>query len=88
MKRESWHRSSAEFPPRGGRSDNAREFARDQLGERFQLGGAGYPADGSKPINMWTEKGFEGYQVYPTTRTTAVPGDRRPVRQPVRIKPL
>jgi len=43
---------------------NAVTYANRQLDGKFQVGGAGYPADGSKPMNMWTEKGFQGYQVY------------------------
>ena len=43
---------------------NAIAYADRQLGGQFRVGGAGYPGDGSKPINMWTEKGLTGYQVY------------------------
>jgi hypothetical protein len=40
---------------------NAIAFANAQLGGEFRLGA---PADGSKPINLWLEKGLHGYQVY------------------------
>jgi hypothetical protein len=68
---------------------NAIDFAHAQLGGRFRLGGAGYPRDRSKPINLWVEKGFNGYQIYVHDRAhgaTSVITDTR--GNPVRIKPL
>jgi hypothetical protein len=68
---------------------SAIRYADARLGGRFRLGGGGYPADGSKPINMWTEKGLDGYQVYLHDRrlgATSVITDTS--GRPVRIKPL
>jgi hypothetical protein len=68
---------------------NAIDFAHANLGGRFRLGGAGYPADRSKPITLLIEKGFSGYQVYVHDSkhgATSVITDT--AGHPVRIKPL